>query len=96
MDSFQTEVKPQDPENSHLPDQGSPWPRKLNFVESILTGEEKWIAFDNNHRGLQWLDSDKVPQGTQNPTNLPKGHDVRLEEFARNRASRSTGKQRDG
>ncbi len=28
--------------------------KKANFFDSILTGDEKWIAFDNTHRGLQW------------------------------------------
>ena len=27
--------------------------KKANFFDSILTGDEKWIAFDNTHRGLQ-------------------------------------------
>jgi [histone H3]-lysine36 N-dimethyltransferase SETMAR len=38
--------------------------KKANFFDSILTGDEKWIAFDNTHRGLQWLDPDQVPEGT--------------------------------
>ena len=60
------------------------------FRTSILTEDEKWIAFDNNHRGLQCLDSYQfIPQIHQ------KGHVVLLVEYVRNRASRSTGKRQD-
>ena len=36
--------------------------KKANFFDSILTVDEKWIAFHNTHRGLNWLGSDQVTQ----------------------------------
>ncbi len=46
--------------------------KKANFFDSILTGDEKWIAFDNTHRGLQWVDPDQVPEGTPKPHKFVK------------------------
>ena len=46
--------------------------KKANFFDSILTGDEKWITFDNTHRGLQWLDPDQVPEGTPKPHRFVK------------------------
>ena len=46
--------------------------KKANFFDSILTGDEKLIAFDNTHRGLQWLDPDQVPEGTPKPHKFVK------------------------
>ena len=66
--SFQIDRKPQDPENDHFSQSMLSIVKKANFFDLILTGDEKWIAFDNTHRGLQWLDSDQVPLRT------PKTH----------------------
>jgi [histone H3]-lysine36 N-dimethyltransferase SETMAR len=46
--------------------------KKANFFDSILTGDEKWITFDNTHRGLQWLGPDQVPEGTPKPHKFVK------------------------
>jgi hypothetical protein len=46
--------------------------KKANFFDSILTEDEKWIAFDNTHRGLQWLNPDLVPEGTPKPHTFVK------------------------
>ena len=46
--------------------------KKSNFFDSILTGDEKWMAFDNTHRELQWLDPDQVPVGTPKPNKFVK------------------------
>ena len=63
---------------------------KNNFVDSIFTGDEKWIAFDNTHRGLDWLDSDRITSEPKPPQLRQKGHAVRLVEYASNRESRIT------
>jgi [histone H3]-lysine36 N-dimethyltransferase SETMAR len=46
--------------------------KKANFFDSIITGDEKWVAFDNIHRGLQWLDPDQVPEGAPKPQKIVK------------------------
>ena len=46
--------------------------KKANIFDSILTGDEKWIAIDNTHQGKQWLDSDQVPLGTPKPHKFVK------------------------
>ena len=66
MDSFQTDRKPQGPENNTCQSMLS-MAKKANFFDLILTGDKKWFAFDNTHRGLQWLDPDQMPEGTPKP-----------------------------
>ena len=34
---------------------------KINYY---VTEDEKWMTFDITQQGLQWLDSDRVPQET--------------------------------
>ena len=59
MDSFQTDRKPQGPENNTCQSMLS-MAKKANFFDLILTG-------DDTHRGLQWLDPDQMPEGTPKP-----------------------------
>ena len=37
--------------------------KRSGFRDSIVTGDEKWIVFDNTTRKNQWLDLDEVPIG---------------------------------
>jgi histone-lysine N-methyltransferase SETMAR len=49
--------------------------RHLNepFLKRIITGDEKWIFFDNTRRGGQWLDIDELPGHCLKP-DPKKGH----------------------
>ena len=39
--------------------------KKAHFFDSILTGDEKWIAFDNTHRGRLRLSATMGPKTSQ-------------------------------
>jgi hypothetical protein len=70
--------------------------KKANFFDSILTGDEKWIAFDNTHRGFTVVrPGPSARRDAKTPQIRQKGHVVRLVEYERNRASRGTGKRSD-
>ena len=38
------------------------WQRQDPFLDKIITGDEKWITYNNVARRSQWVDRDKSPQ----------------------------------
>ena len=96
VDSFQTDRKPQDPENGHLSVNALHgqeielfrlnfnWRRKVDRVRQYPSRVTVVRPGPSARRDA------KTQQIRQ------EGHAVRLVEYARNRASRGTGKRRDG
>ena len=71
MDFFNTDLKSQDQAYGHL----SVNALHVQYIEHfrlILTRDEKGMAFDKIHRGLQCLEQDQVPQGTPKPNKFVK------------------------
>lgn len=46
--------------------------KRGDFLDSILTSDEKWIMYDNTSRRSQWLDADQVPLGVPKPHKFVK------------------------
>jgi histone-lysine N-methyltransferase SETMAR len=46
--------------------------KRSGFMDSIVTGDEKWIMFDNTSNRSQWVDSDQVPVGVPKPHRFVK------------------------
>ena len=73
--------------------------KKETFFNSILIGYEKWVGFNNTDQGLhlrlcRLRPSSKIDLNTSQVHQID--HDVRLVEYARNSASRSTEQRRNG
>ena len=41
--------------------------KNSGFIDSIVTGDEKWIFFDNSTRKRQWLSPGEAPKPTPKP-----------------------------
>lgn len=42
------------------------------FLKDLITGDEKWVMYDNPHRRPQWVDADEQPQSIAKPDLHPK------------------------
>ena len=46
--------------------------RTTNWLDRVITGDEKWVLYDNSERRAMWVDEDEQPEDVPKPSLHPK------------------------